>query len=185
MQINLLKIIFCTLILVEILASDVALELDIYDNLVGELDSLLNTNEQSKENDEILFSVNDETLEKENNVVPNNQQSIPISNFAEPPLLHASNSQNRNDSFLSGISTERIVDYLVGPDQRHSSGNFFQSFLLCGYPNPWSHNCGLNGWKVREVVGAFLCACVLLFLFFFILLGTCGQCLGIKVVYQR
>jgi hypothetical protein len=167
MQINLLEIVFYTLILVKSLASDVEMEINEFGILERNQFSSLNTIER----DERLFSGNDETLD--------------MNNLVAPPLPQSFNNQNQEetDNCLSGITTERIVDHLVEPDRRHSSGNFLQSFILCDVPNP----CPISEERwgdptVLELAAALVCLCIIGFIIFLILISTCdpANCLASK-----
>jgi hypothetical protein len=183
MQFNLLKIIFYTLILVEIIASDAVLKSNESGILEVEPASSLNTREQSEERDERIYSVNDKTLEDLRNIEPNNPQSIPISDFVESPLPQAFDSQNLeeigNDDFLSRMNTERIVDHMIGQNRSHSFGNFLQSFILCDIPIPFStSNNRWGGPTLLELISAFLCLCISSFIIFLIIINICDRCLA-------
>jgi hypothetical protein len=182
MLIILFKLIFCTLTLVKILASDVVMEMNEFGILEGNQDSSLITRAQCEDREERLFSVNDETLEGVSSVVPNNQQSIAISNLEEPPFPQAFSSQtleeNGNGNFLSGLSTDRIVDHLVGPNRRHPFGNFLHSFILWDTPVPFSTTDSRFGKPTMlEFISAFLCLCISGLIIFIIILNTCNRCL--------
>jgi hypothetical protein len=216
MQINILKIIFCTLILVEILASDAALELDISDNLV-ELDSSLNSKEQSAEEIKESIHVNEKTIKEKTIIKPNYIQSIPIPKVVKPPLRELDSSLNtkeqreegikvsiqvkenpgneetineQNDlqsipisevveppqtlntvgnheergcsNFHFEINSETIIDHIVGAETP-SIRNFYQPFILCDVPNPFSQENG-ETWcfAVRLAVGFSICFIIIL-----------------------
>jgi hypothetical protein len=180
MQINLFKIIFYALVLVEILASDALLKTNESGILELEPGSSLNSQTQCEERDDGLYSVSDETLEIANNIVPNNLQSIPTSDFEEPPLPQVFNNQNQeqneNDNFLSGMTTERVVDHLIGRDRRHPCGSFLRSFIFCDVPLPFSTDD--SGWgrpTLREYTAVCISFSIFLFMILFSILVFCGH----------
>jgi hypothetical protein len=137
------------------LASDVALELERSDIIVGELDSLLNTKEQSEGiNDSI--NVNENTLKEKTIIKPDNLQSIPIPEVVVVEPLRNLNAvripeEREETNFLLLANTQSIFNQIVG-DETPSFRNFYQRFILCDVPNPYSYDYERWAWFVLQFV---------------------------------